>query len=621
MIVQELYIPLSFSKKDNSQISIDQFVKEALFILYDASNSLLNPIPEETAIIRTINSSDDNDEETVTWQLNLTPTMMTLDTNISTISGLEKILELIRINVKPRPAKFSDLKTKMNIAQYDIQLFQQMLYPVLRLSTVMSIPRSDQLGQYNAMQMMRHFVQSFIDCGYSFFLDIPTLLANTEMILSQPTAAKEHTVETLLILSVCSLMCRHTTIHHRGDMNIANSLGYAYYSQARQLLQNLFDVHHIAIVQSLFILSLYPQSHNHLFSPARTKNALLTMSIRMALAMDLHKLDLQHQNESNQKEKLRRLAWMILCADYFSEWNTTGETGVIDVVYWNVDFPQPLPNEKSIVQIDYFSQFCRIVLLRKLEVFKSVYMVCLKSKKINLEQQFFSNFFNTPDKFKIDYENPNPTWSKSDTESLLLQELYCHTQIFAKLPFLPRKYVESFAKEEDMYRFSDINDIYQHITKQQAESTIPFTQLLEKTLFLGQEALIHEELEFHFVVNLLSIMNKYTLILEALTTIDTIGCHHSPVYGAILSIHLYFIIEKSCQDPQVRTVCQINLLRTQRILRQSRSIYADAAILFLDRMLTRHHIIPKEEVFICTLHTKTQEILSSLQYYNNNTGF
>lgn len=654
MIAQGRISPLSFSKKENSvssSVLIDQFLKEALQILRHADTSLYtgssssnnsnssssynNQDEADDRNEATDNDTDGGDSDAVTWQLNLTPTMMTLDTSILTVSGLEKVLELIRINVKPQPPKFKDKKL-VNSDRFDISVFQQMIEPVLRLSAVMTIPRTDQLSQFNSMQLMRHCVQGFIDCGNSFFVDVPSLLANADMILSHPGAAKEHPVETLLILSICTLMIRHTTIHHRGDMTVANALMHAYYAQARQLLQDLFDVHHISIVQSMFILSLFPQGHVHLFSPARIKSPLLTMAIRMALAMDLHKLDEQHNKESDQKEKLRRLAWMLLCTDYFTEWNATGRrTGVIDVSEWHVDFPQQLPSEKSSKQIEFFSQYCRIIMIRKMELFKSAYMISLQSPKAlksGLDERLFQTYFNTPDMFKLNIENPT---GKSDLESLLLHELQCHTQLFARLPFLPRHYFKDFEETEEASRCTDLNDIYQRIVRLSSSADSPRTPLPPPTQFAtiisssrhrrNQQVSTTPppplfstekdiELEFYCLVGCLTVLNNYTQILEALTSIDTIGCHHSPVYGAMLTAHLYLIIDKSCRDPEVKSVCQINLMRTHRMLRQARTIYADPAILFLERMLYRHNIVgSNEEVSICTLNSQSSAIVRSLQ--------
>ncbi|KAL7315547.1 hypothetical protein PS15m_004756 [Mucor circinelloides] len=620
MIAHERITPLSFTKKDNnvsSSVLIDQFLKEAVQILKHADNSLNKDatITDNDTVLET-NEQQDN---AVTWQLNLTPTMMTLDTSILTVSGLEKVLELIRINVKPQPPKFK-YKKKVNSDQFNA-VFRHIIEPVLRLSNVMTIPRLEQLEQYHSMQLMRHCVQCFIDCGYSFFLDVPSLIANTEMILSQPGAAKEHTVETLLILSICTLMIHHTTIHHKGLVSVANALMHAYYSQARQLLQDLFDVHHISVVQSMFILSLFPQGHMHLFSQARIKTPLLTMAIRMALAMDLHKLDRQNTKESDQKERLRRLGWMLLCADYYADFNTTGQTGLIDVTDWHVDFPQPLPNESASVKVEFFSQYCRIVMLRKMELLKSAYMISLQSPKAlesGLDEQLFQTYFNTPDIFKLDFDKPNQAWNiRSNFESLLLHELYCHSQLFAQVPFIPKRYFNSFIKEEDALRCADLNDIYQRIARvtDTTNTTLPFTKISPSTLSSATDFATEKdhELEFYVVVGCLTILNNYTLILEALTYMDTIGCHYSPVYGIMLTIHLYLIIDRSCHIQEVKSICQINLNRSQLILRRARTVFADPAILFIERMLARHNISPQEDTPICTLDSRTHDIIRSLQ--------
>ncbi|KAL0141834.1 hypothetical protein V8B55DRAFT_1446190 [Mucor lusitanicus] len=567
----------------------------------------------------TVVATDEQHDNAVTWQLNLTPTMMTLDTSILTVSGLEKVLELIRINVKPQPPRFRR-KNKVNSDQFNA-IFRHIVEPVLRLSAVMTIPRLEQLEKYHSMQLMRHCVQCFIDCGYSFFLDVPSLIANTEMILSQPGAAKEHTVETLLILSICTLMIHHTTLHHKGLASVANALMHAYYAQARQLLQDLFDVHHISVVQSMFILSLFPQGHMHLFSQARIKTPLLTMAIRMALAMDLHRLDRQNTKESDQKERLRRLGWMLLCADYYADFNTTGQTGLIDVADWHVDFPQPLPNESAPVRVEFFSQYCRIVMLRKMELLKSAYMLSLQSPKAlesGLDEQLFQTYFNTPDVFKLDFDTPNQAWNiRSNFESLLLHELYCHSQIFAQVPFMPKRYFDAFIQEEDASRCADLNDIYQRIVRvaDTTNTTLPFSKINPSTVASTTDFATENdhELEFYVVVGCLTILNNYTLILEALTYMDTIGCHYSPVYGIMLTVHLYLIIDRSCHIPEVKSICQINLNRSQLILRRARTVFADPAILFIERMLARHNISPQEDTPICTLDSRTHDIIRSLQ--------
>ncbi|KAI7907639.1 uncharacterized protein BX663DRAFT_491539 [Cokeromyces recurvatus] len=618
MITQDQFLPLTFSKINDdatgSTVFIHQFIKEAMQILIHANNMFSKDVHD---------LDSDNDKETVTWQLNLTPTMMTLDTNIMTLSGLEKVLKLIHINIKPQPPNLRQRENVIiNSDQYDIPLFRYMLQPILQLSTVISIPNFEQFAQYNSMQLMRYCIQCFIDCGDSFFMDIPTLIANTDMILSQPDAVEEHKVEALLVFSICALTIRHTTIHHRGDKSVADAFMYTFYMKARNLLQDVFDVHHILILQSIFILSLFPQGHLHLYSSSRIESPLLTMAIRMALSMDLHKIDdSQYDKESDQKEKLRRFAWMLLCADYHAHHNRSGHTGTIDVTDWHVNFPRLLPDEGKIERrIELFSQYCRIIMIRKMELFRTSYMISLQSSEAiqaNLDSQLFEAYFNTPDRFKLDLD-PTLLCSKSDLERLLLNELYCQTKIFAQLPFLPKHYFETYLSEEDAIRCSDLNDIYKRIIIHQTNTATKQIFVQQQTASIlqkseGSSLIKSDELEYHCLVELLTVINDYTLILELLTAIDTIGCHHSPVYGAMLTMHLYLIIKRSCQNSEIQTVCQINLNRTQHILRQASLFYTDPAILYLQTMLIRHNIITEEAITICTLNQKPHEIIRSLR--------
>ncbi|KAI8887480.1 hypothetical protein K501DRAFT_283280 [Backusella circina FSU 941] len=648
MIVQQCIVPLTFSKKESggSSVLIEHFLKDAIEIIKHADQSFLkyNNNEEEDEEEDDEEDSFQDDSQAITWKLNLTPTSMTLDTNILTLSGLEKVLEITRINVKPVPPKQKE-RLLIGSEQYNMSLFQQIMEQVLELSSAVAIPRSDAFQQFNSMQVMKHCVDAFIECGYSFFLDVPSLLANTNMILSQPGAAKEHTVETLLILSISSLMVRHTMQHNQnGDAAAANTLMYNYYGQARQLLQDLFDVHHISVVQSMYILSIYPQGHTHLLSPLRNKSPLLDTAIRMAMAMDLHLLNIQHNEESDQKERLRRLAWMLFCADYFSNWNASEQTGLIDVKEWHVDFPQPLPSETAKRQVDLFSQYCRIVLLRKLNVFKTSVMISIGSghlESANLDEQLIQSFFNTPDAFKLDVNHASQMFtSKSEFESLLLYELYCHTQIMAYIPFLPQYYFKQFVAEDESTRLADLNEIYQHFAKRRQPKPVTLTQveLLDITTTNNNNnnsnnnisniassnsstsilpSSIIKNSESYCLAKVLKALNTYTLLLESATSLDAKGCSHNPVYGLTLTSQLYLIILKRSQLPEMRSVCQINLIRTLRIIRQVRSVYADPAILYIERMLTRYNILTKDEITVCTLSQRAYQMMESILLKSN----
>ncbi|KAI8992526.1 hypothetical protein BDB01DRAFT_847892 [Pilobolus umbonatus] len=595
MLDQEHIYPPAYVRKQNvrtQSVYIDLFLKEARQLLRNADTlSNVDILEKESA-------GDHTEEESVLWKFDIHDNRITLNTNICTISGFEKVIELLRKKAQQPSSRHRPSK------RTHYSLFHPILKPIFELSNTLYKPTVNIFNHHNSIQLMKHCVHSFIRCGYSFFLDVPSLIASTEKILSQPGAAQEHTIETLLILSICTLMIRHTITHHGGDLELADILTHTYHHQAHQILQNLFDVHDMTVVQSMFLLSVYPQGHIHLLSPYRSNTFLLNMAIRMALSMDIHHLDLHYNNTTEQVERVRRFAWMLLCADYFAAWNEDDQNcGLIEVSEWHVDFPRPLPTEISTQTIDYFSHYCRVIMHRKMDLFGCT----LKSPNTwGLDEHYYSIHFDIPDKFKLNLLNPHQVWNKSsDLESLLLYELYSHTQIFAQLPLLPPHYFTVFASEEEEFRQANFSDLYQQITR--SSSSIPSTHLPYTSLEYDMEQ------EFHYLVGCMTIINYYTLILEALASIDHNGCYHNPIYGVVLTSLLYIIIARSCPDPEIRSVCHINLHRTYCLLIQTKLARIDPAILFLERTFTKHNIPSKKEISTPTLSRRSHDIMRSLQ--------
>lgn len=84
--------PLLLDKNSKRPHNIRNFLQEALQILRHADQTFASQDPDDED-----NSDADADAENdadgaVSWKLKLSPTMMTLDTNIQTITGLEKVL-------------------------------------------------------------------------------------------------------------------------------------------------------------------------------------------------------------------------------------------------------------------------------------------------------------------------------------------------------------------------------------------------------------------------------------------------------------------------------------------------------------------------------------------------
>ncbi|KAF7730188.1 hypothetical protein EC973_002796 [Apophysomyces ossiformis] len=607
MIVQNRLSAPSFPGKDKHitgrQVPIDHFLKEAFQILWRVYLTVATTHEEERDADNTTEAGDN--DGSVTWKLHLSPTMMTLDTNIQTVVGLEKVLEQLSVNVRPRPPSIKPRRS-VNSEQYQMHAFQQAIASALRLSSLVTVPKADMFRQFNSAQLMRHCIEAFVVCDGALFMDVPKLLTDTDMVLMNPGAAKEYPVQTLLVLSISCLMVRHVMNHKRDHPATATGLMHTYYAQAKMLLQDLFDVPHISIVQSLFILSLFPQSHVDLFSPSRTRSTLFIAAQRLALAMNLHKLDVQRGDESEQKERLRRLAWMILCADYFADWNASGGTGRIDVTDWHVDFPQPLPQERNPLQVEFFVLYCRVVMIRKMQLFRSAYMVVLQSPQAlesSMDKRLFDAYMNTPDHFVLDLDAvEQKTWQKADLQPLLLYALHCNTLISTHIPFLPRRYLATLDDERGI-READLREIHQRIAQASSASQIPPSTFLSPFASSSSSLLsplpsslsvsshleteANPDLEFYCVVGCLTAAHHYTQILETLALIDPIGCQHSPVYGMLMTANVYHMIESNYQEPEVKVVCRLGLVRTLRILQHARTVYADAAVLYLERNLSR----------------------------------
>ncbi|CAO3591722.1 unnamed protein product [Absidia cylindrospora] len=251
----------------------------------------------------------------VTWKLNLSPTHMTLDTNIQTVAGLVQVLEQLFANVDPQPSfthsssssstssSYSSTTPSLSLSpsssssssstyssstvssdRYQMQGIIHAIGEALRLSQVLVVPQNDIFRQVNTIQLMKHCVEMFVMCDGAFFMNVPELLSKTDLVLSSPNttvffsnatipsssgnSGGDHPLDTLLLLCICCMMIGHVMVHRRGHTAIAAGLAHAYYSQARPIA-NFFNVPHLTVLQSMFILSVFPHGHVDLFSPSR----------------------------------------------------------------------------------------------------------------------------------------------------------------------------------------------------------------------------------------------------------------------------------------------------------------------------------------------------------------
>ncbi|KAI8369580.1 uncharacterized protein BYT42DRAFT_549240 [Radiomyces spectabilis] len=607
MIVQARPSAPSFSNKEQAleprPSSFERFLKEALDVIFQLRVNVDSALYGGDA-----HDDGDTDDGTVTWKLHLSPPMLTLDTNIQTISGLEQVLEQLRVNITPRPPKIRAPRS-VSSRHFIPSSLLRAVESSIRLSAILSIPKINVFRKYNSQLLMRQCVQAFTMCDGAFFLDSTKLMADMSLVMSHADAPKTYPTETLLVLSICSLSIRHAFIHKQGHPSVATGLAHAYYSQARMLLQDLFDVQHISVIQSLLILSLFPYGHVDMFSPARISSPLLTTAIRAALGMNLHRIDATDQPPSNDVELKRRVAWILFCADYFADWNTTGNTGLIDVTYWHVDFVRPIAGEPLARRVEYFSEYCRMVTLRKLHLFGTSYMMTQRSSKamkLAADGQLFPMYFNTPPNFALHLNPEERSWQKEDLEPLLLHRLYADTLIMTHVPFLPRRYLASLDNEAPT-RETDMKNVYQRIVHLSGSTSFvsPFPSFPPYTShasgptcssssssqnpFPSSMAASESNaaLELHCILGILTAAHQYTHIMEALVVIDPLGCFQSPVHGILIIAYVSHMIQTNCQDPDAIVICRVNLVRLLRIFQQVRNVYSDPALLYIERLLSR----------------------------------
>ncbi|KAI7861597.1 hypothetical protein BDF14DRAFT_1867382 [Spinellus fusiger] len=569
-------------------------------------------------------ADDDDDtnsllcDDAVTWKLNLSPSMMTLDTNIQTLAGLKKVLEQLSVNFQPHPQR-----TPLPISsdRFKITAFQHSMLAVLRLSLSVRLPTATTFQHLNSVALMQQCVNAFITYEGALFMDPQRLLADTRQVLSCPEAAKDMPIETLLILSICCLMIRHVAHHNSIPPAVAVALMHGYYQQARRILQEVFDVYHISVVQAMFLLSLFPRGHVDLYSSSRIQSPLLQSALRMALAIDIHTMDACSSVESESKERTRRFAWMLLCADYFAEFNATGATGWIAANEWQVNFPAPMKEEAAFDRVKCFSTYCRVVMLRKMHLFRSAYMLTFQSPKemaLELDRQIFSVFHplaaeQTPQGRETAY---CMDWTRSDLNTLLLYALYAGSSLTARLPFLPRQFLACLSKEthvqpppppqeededeEDEDERGDMHGVSSYslssgLTPCRSSPTFPPTCASIRHLIETSP-----NIAFYCVMSCLEIAHMYTALLEALALMDTTGCHHSPVYGLLITSFVYRMLLTGSQDGNVKDVCHVNLNRTLALVGRVKSVYHDSVLLYLEKIIPQWTVVVQapEEMWV-----------------------
>jgi hypothetical protein len=223
-----------------------------------------------------------------------------------------------------------------------------------------------------------------------------------------------------------------------------------------------------------------------------------------------------------------------------------------------------------------------------------------------MDQQLFDTYTSTPEHLDLaldldDDGHLTRQWTKKDDlEPLLLESLHCNSLIMALIPFLPRRYLATF-EQGALSREAGIKDIY-HAMKHQASLSncsispppppTPFYTSANRRARNDDNTTDNDEpsatLEMHTVIGCLTAANRLSFILEILSGIDPIHCHHQPTHAALLLAYIYDMIQTNCQHSKVAMLCRLNLVRLQRLIHQARSVDPDLTLAYLERILTSY---------------------------------
>ncbi|KAI8063577.1 hypothetical protein BC940DRAFT_307066 [Gongronella butleri] len=743
MLVQDL--PMSQQQPLHAmntprQLPLRRFLKAAMDVLFQHRPPPSSPTPSAahatttaTTPMRVVAKPHDDDDDSdgdvpiVTWKLNLSATLMTLDTNIQTLAGLEQVLDQLGNDLQHNDHPDASIRTKNDTHHvqlshtsthrptYRAPSLTNAIAQVLSLSRVTMVPAAADMSPVvtvcNSVQLIKQCVQLFVMCEGALFVDIPHLLTVTEQLLAstqqqqmqqkqqqqqqQPQQQQQQhqpaPQDALLVYSICALMVPHVFVHRHNDRHLGQALSHCYATRAKHLLRELFDVPHLSVLQAMFLLSVHPQSHVHLWSTSRIDTPMLLDALRLATSMRMHCLDMpSHDEDENDEtdndshdldemnsdksrlkhesavstaprpyhaqltpdeiERRRRLMWMLFCADHFAHDNASGKTGVLQVAHWHVDFPQVLPGDKQPRQVAYFSQYCRVVMIRKMQLFQSAYAIVLRSAQAlagAVDESIFNKYLATPAELRV---NHNVPLDKGQLEPLLLDTLHCHTLMEALVPFLPARYLHTLDQAKSM-RLATIHDIYNHADVQfsrlkhqppapHPESQQQLQQLQQQQQLASLLALFKyaplplkrdddtivnngddghdrgdENREMHTVISCLVWADRYTSHLEKLAQIDAFYCRHQPGHALLLTAMVYDTVQINGQHYDVTMVCRANLVRSLRIVQRARQVNNhDMLLMYLERML--HNCVASTAVMdesVESLATKTAALLTALR--------
>lgn len=374
------------------------------------SNTAITLMPHN--IVYATDEDEDEDEDdvgAVTWKLSLSPSSMTLDTNIQDVAGLYEVIEQLSTNVAD--AKIKEIKPVTN--DYDDSDTER---------TESSVRRNKPSGRMVAspavtvlfevvgdMKPQEH--PSLFDISNGSFLQQELLSKFIDVFFTCYNRRLFHvdqanlTSNNLLLYSVCAVAGKHAAQSHLGmDLVKSDVIAYSLFSRARVSLEEalLSDGDDTSSAETT-LLSLLLLAHAPGYCVRNTyalKTTHATMFITMALGivydLDLHRLDAPVASKSSnnplrtpgQTERLRRLAWLAYITDYRASYAAQIPSIIRDeepLPGWHVQLPEPIENEddeQSNLGLIYLAQVARLTEWRKSNAMRRLYAPAQRGDRV-----------------------------------------------------------------------------------------------------------------------------------------------------------------------------------------------------------------------------------------------
>jgi hypothetical protein len=630
----------------NGGKNVDSFISQAFDIFNKAGDTTKKTLPytttssaaydggtsfSDTTAGDPSNESDkkddddtDDDPDAVTWKLKLSPSMMILDTNILTVSGLQKVLEQLKINVHPQSQYETIDSSKAK---------RSTVSPLPKRKAIMSAINSIYPPRENADPGQLAFYQKLIsskltnDCVDEFFscYNEPLWLLNQSSFMSTYNPSniadwvpeQETSIDIALQAAVCSLTVGHLLlVHQKLPCNGAIGLIQSYYMRARDILEDHFDTIDLRIVTALLMLS--QQSHaicgERLHSPLE-QNALLTLAVKMSQELGLFQIDRRKDSLPNREQELeqgRRMAWVTLCMEFVSSHNTTLPIGHIDLRFCKVDYPKHIPIESDNTKssVEFLAQYSKMIVL-----YKTGYENTLRM--LDQRPLVLSNIKGMADRHRKKKNEEAVEYMELDVEQAIYGDLH---QTMTSISHQRKRSVyclklhltlESMALDYHISVLSvltsngaqanDTNvELEQNNMDDPLRNSISSTHITDaspSTAHMspqpsGDVWTVSPELKSYVMISIARAATSIMGLLEILLVLDPTTCHHEPFHWLLFLTEACHYLHDNSTNDEILLLCNMNMNRAQNHLERTPLYHAgeSAHIELMNRLRSRLNI-------------------------------